>query len=156
MLARQIARDRDEHLLLRRIINKHTVLSQLNAALFRLIPLQLCPRTCLYSRYSRVLDKAAKNCGKGPPPGGYSVLAHTLIGFRNFCQNLKNFTQSYQSIVSIRQITQITPPKTSPKPTITDHTTSVMVPVSASNRSSPLLSPVIIHVRCFYQAERKQ
>ena len=100
MLARQIARDRDEHLLLRRIINKHTVLSQLNAALFRLIPLQLCPRTCLYSRYSRVLDKAAKNCGKGPPPWGLQRPGTHVNRLQKF---LSEFEELYPVLSIYRQ-----------------------------------------------------
>ena len=72
-----------EALLLRRILNKHTILYQLRAALFRLIPSNAVQSICIKHRYA---GQSRWTQAKDPPPGGYSVLAIALIGFRNFCQ----------------------------------------------------------------------
>ena len=60
------------------------------------------------------------------PMGGLISILYKIYGFRNFCQILKEFNPSYQSIVSIAQITQLTPPKSSNNPIITDQTGSVV------------------------------
>ena len=130
---------------MRCIINKDAVLSQYNAALFRLIPLGSVLRTCLYSSYSRVLDKACGNCGKGPPPTG-DLRPGTHV------YRLQKFLSKIYGSRSIRQITQITPHNTSPKPTITDHTTSV---INVHLRFRTVLR-VIIQVSRFYGYKRCQ
>jgi len=52
MVARQIATHRHSTMLLQCIINKDAVLSQLNAALFRLIPPHAVQSICIKHRYA--------------------------------------------------------------------------------------------------------
>ena len=88
--------------------------------------------------------------------GGMISVAYMIYGFRNFCQNLKEFTPSYQSIVNIHQITQVTPPKSSKSPIITDQTGSV-VDIRVYNlflQLATLALDVIIQVCCLYKRER--
>ena len=105
-----------EALLLRRILNKHTILYQLSAALFRLIPSNAVQSICIKHRYA---GQSRWTQAKDPPPWGLQRPGYSV-------NRLQKFLSKIYGSRSIRQITQITPPKTSTKPTITDHTTSVI------------------------------
>ena len=135
-----------EALLLRRILNKHTILYQLRAALFRLIPSNAVQSICIKHRYA---GQSRWTQAKDPPPWGLQRPGYSV-------NRLQKFLSKIYGSRSIRQITQITPHNTNVKPTITDHTTSVMVPVSASYRSFLGFMPVIIHVRRLYRYKRPQ